>query len=256
MDRFKYFYLFIFLFLTLISCDIRNKKENKILIPDASESFNKEVKKEYVIPADEIKEIAKQEVIVDNKAVENVTTEKEKKNELDHFIKNNSENIQDRIIKTAEKYLYVRETKGKNRSPEIDKWNLYAGFGDKSFLGAPYCSSSLSFLYREELGLLKTPRTAYSPSMVNKNNVKFKDIKKGDIGGLFFTDLDGGRIGHVLIVNEPNHSDSYVSTIEFNTSPSSSYGSKTDREGEGGYKKIRNKKLLSQTKNKFSRYWE
>jgi hypothetical protein len=143
------------------------------------------------------------------------------------------------IIEFAERFVGLRETHGNNRSPEIDKWNKSAG----SYLGAPYCASFVSYVLRS-LGI-DAPNSAWSPTMVSRNRIPFSDIEQGDVFWL--------TISHTGFIDNPRYTSTGVSTVEANTSPSSSLDAK-DRDGDGVYRKLRNKKLLGQSGNKFSRY--
>lgn len=151
------------------------------------------------------------------------------------------------ILAVAQKYVGEQETGGKNRSPLIDKWNKAAD----SYLGAPYCASFVSWVLREA-GIANAPNSAWSPDMVARNNVLYKNIRPGDVFGLYFSSK--GRVAHVGFVKNPDYSSALVQTTEANTSPTAGHGSATDRDGDGVWNKLRNKTLMSQSKNKYSRY--
>lgn len=148
------------------------------------------------------------------------------------------------IIAKAQEYTYVRESKGPNRSKEIDLWNKSAG----APLGSPYCAAYISYIHKV-LGI-KAPNSAWSPDLVAKNRVPFDKIEAGDVGGLYFPSK--GRVAHVFLVEQVKGNNVY--TVEANTSPSAASGSASDRDGDGVHRKIRNKKLLSDPRNKYSRY--
>lgn len=151
------------------------------------------------------------------------------------------------IVATAENYVGQREVNGPNRSAFIDKINKFAG----APLGSPYCASFTSYVLWES-GVHNSPRTAWSPSMVGNNNVPFERIEPGDVFGLYFASKK--RIAHVGFINDPQYRANYILTTEANTSPTAAVGSEQDRNGDGIFSKIRSKKLLSDPKNKFSRY--
>jgi hypothetical protein len=160
------------------------------------------------------------------------------------------ENLQAKIINVASKYVGETESEGNNRSPFIDKINKFAG---NVPLGSPYCASFVSWVLYEA-GVPNAPRSAWSPAILAKNNVLFDNIKSADCFGLYFSNLK--RIGHTGFIKNPNYNSSSISTIEANTSFTSVEGSAADREGTSGVvSKLRNKKLMSNPKNKFSRYW-
>lgn len=142
----------------------------------------------------------------------------------------------------AEQYalMPLRETKGQNRSPEIDAFNLACGVP----LGSPYCASGISFCFRrcQKLNLIRFPYTASSQAMRKEfeRRGKFTWLAeslmqwKGAIGG--WTNADGVH-GHVFFVTErltDRHGDVVgIRTIEFNTDLAG------DREGQGCYKLTR-----------------
>lgn len=150
----------------------------------------------------------------------------------------------DEVIAKAQEYTYVRESKGANRSKEIDAWNKLTGVP----MGSPYCASFISFV-NKSVGV-KAPISAWSPDLVAKNNIPFEKIGKGDVGGLYFPSKK--RVAHVLLVEKVQGNNVY--TVEANTSPNASAGSASDRDGDGVHRKIRNKKLMSDSRNKWSRY--
>jgi hypothetical protein len=158
-------------------------------------------------------------------------------------------NLQAEIIRVASKYVGETESHGFNRSPFIDKINLHS----KSYLSAPYCASFVSWVLYEA-GVPNAPRSAWSPTILAKNNILFNSVKSADCFGLYYSNLK--RIGHTGFIKNPNYNSTSISTIEANTSFTSVEGSSSDREGKDGVvAKIRNKKLMSNPKNKFSRYW-
>lgn len=152
----------------------------------------------------------------------------------------------DRILYYAMKNTFVRETKGYNRSPEIDLWNKYTG----AAMGSPYCASFVSYMHK--LANVKGPVSAWSPDCVSKNNVKFADVKPGDVFGMYFSSK--GRVAHTGFIR--GVSGNLVRTAEANTSPDATSGSSSDRDGDGAWAKTRSKFLMENSKNKYSRYWK
>lgn len=150
------------------------------------------------------------------------------------------------IIAKAQEYTYVRESKGANRSKEIDLWNKSSG----APLGSPYCAAFISYVHKTLN--IKAPNSAWSPDLVAKNRVSFDKIEAGDVGGLYFPSK--GRVAHVFLVEQVKGNNVY--TVEANTSPSAASGSASDRDGDGVHRKIRPKKLLADPRNKYSRYWK
>lgn len=51
--------------------------------------------------------------------------------------------INDLVVKNAESFLYVREARNDNRSPDIDTWHKYHGLG----FGNPYCQMFANYMY-------------------------------------------------------------------------------------------------------------
>lgn len=155
---------------------------------------------------------------------------------------------QSRIINNAQKYVGQTETGGFNRSPFIDKINKFSNVP----LGSPYCASFVSYiLYISEVN---GPISAWSPAMTSKNNIPFKDIDTSDVFGLYFPSKK--RIAHVGFIKEVKPNSAYISTTEANTSPEASELGAKSREGDGIFNRLRNKKLMSDSRNKFSRYWK
>ena len=132
------------------------------------------------------------------------------------------------------------------------KINKFAG----APFGSPYCASFVSWVLYEA-GAVNPPKSAWSGTMVGKNNILFNSIKAADVFGLnmYVKSENRRRIAHVGFIRNPNYNSSSLSTIEANTSPSAAIGSEQDRNGDGTFSKLRNKKLMSDPKNKFSRYW-
>lgn len=151
------------------------------------------------------------------------------------------------IINEAAKYIGQRETNGKNRSQFIDKINLSAN----SYLGAPYCASFISYVLKKLN--IEAPNTASSVTMVSKNNLPWSSTQQGDVVGLYFPSKE--RVAHVLFIDNKDYTKTQITTVEANTNPSGSLNA-ADRDGDGVYRKIRNKTLVSNSRNKYSRYLE
>lgn len=88
--------------------------------------------------------------------------------------------------------------------------------------------------------------------MVGRNNVLFGDVRPADVFGMWFDSK--GRVAHVGFVRDPNYSSSMLQTTEANTSPQAGFGGASDRDGDGVWNKLRSKKLMGNSKNKYSRY--
>ena len=129
----------------------------------------------------------------------------------------------------------IRETNGKNRSPDIDSWNKRCGVPK----GAPYCASSQTCEYEDtckELGLEVPPDflTASSQRIVWGAPKKYvrapgELILAGDLCAL--QNNGDPAHGHAFIAREDQKPRTKeIRTYEFNTDPISG-----DRDGDGGY---------------------
>lgn len=156
---------------------------------------------------------------------------------------------QEAILDIAQGYVGEKESKGFNRSTNIDKWNRFCDVP----MGSPYCASYISYVLYEAK-VKNAPRTAWSPSMVARNNVPFSQIKPADVFGLYFSSKK--RIAHVGFIKDPDYSTNMLQTTEANTSPTAGHGGASDRDGDGVWNKLRNKKLMKNSNNKYSRYWD
>lgn len=150
-------------------------------------------------------------------------------------------------FEVSQKYLAlpVRETHGKNRSPEIDRFNKFC----KVPLGSPYCASGISYCFYEALQIvpqhLRTgtlfPYSASSQSIKNsfkKNgwySVNPQDLLKWN-GALFgwtnpAPNSAHGHIGMVIgRLTDKQGKVVAIQTLEFNTSPITG-----SRDGDGCY---------------------
>ena len=121
----------IYTFITLVAlslfcltgCDKKDKDGNFIFVPDFIEHYNKKSVNNDINPPEVIKIAptptpAPKKVVVE-KAVTPIVVAKP------YPAVESVEYIRNKIIKNAEKYLYVRETNGNNRSKEIDKWKKF-----------------------------------------------------------------------------------------------------------------------------------
>jgi hypothetical protein len=126
----------------------------------------------------------------------------------------------------------VRETNGKNRSPDIDSWNMRVG----AAMGAPYCASSIWCEWDDvckSLGL-KFPMKPTASSQAFVWNVPWRYVRKpGELGkagdaGVLQQVTDSAR-GHLTILRENQLAQPYFVTYEFNTNRAGS------RDGDGGY---------------------
>jgi hypothetical protein len=132
----------------------------------------------------------------------------------------------------AARYLTVRETSGRNRSPDIDRWNRFA----RVPLGSNYCAAFISFVNNEARIRAPTLRTAWARAfIVQGRSVNARDVLLGKYrpppGTILVWVRPGG--GHVGYVEQWNKSSG--TTIEANTS--SGRGSQFN--GDGVYRRTR-----------------
>jgi hypothetical protein len=144
--------------------------------------------------------------------------------------------VRSALVEEASKFIGIRETKGNNRSPEIDDMNLTAG----SYLGAPWCASSM---YKAAVNVGERfsikppyPKTARAITMGKQFSLKNQSPQPGDtfyVGDYSHTGMfeSWGAIGLSTI------------TLEGNTSPAGATVEQ-DREGHGFYRKKRLKASL------------
>lgn len=155
------------------------------------------------------------------------------------------------LAKHAGKDAGIIEITGNNDHPRIDFMQALVGIGPRD----PYCAAAVYTWHYEKM-IFDVPRSGWSPDWFRHNLVKFDDIDAGDCVGFYFGSK--GRIAHIgLVAQKPKSSSAYIKTIEGNTSGAGSDAmSEKQRNGDGIFFKLRNKKLLSQKNNKFSRYWK
>ena len=142
------------------------------------------------------------------------------------------------LIKSAERWLGVREVTGNNDHPMITKAMRLCGLpGNK---GYAWCAASQAEIH--EFAGVNSPHSARVVDWFRQNVVWESNwgcispgAKPGMVGALYYQDLK--RYGHVVLIIGEDRNNYY--TYEGNTN---FWGS---REGEGFYKKIRSKKDIS-----------
>lgn len=152
--------------------------------------------------------------------------------------------VRDRVVKSAESLLGLKETNGNNRSPIIDKMNKFVG----APLGSPWCASWNAWNYNEA-GATGYPKSAWSPDWVRSptwtRSKGGKTPLPGDAFGIYFSSK--GRVAHTGLISKWGNS---VETLEGNTGPSGTVaGSPGDREGDGSYKKRRLRTQIYSVRN-------
>lgn len=151
----------------------------------------------------------------------------------------------DKVIKSAEGLIGLREPNGNNRSPMIDKMNKFVG----APLGSPWCAAWNAWNYNEG-GVKNYPKSAWSPDWVQSPTWTRKSGGKNplpaDAFGIYFQSK--GRIAHTGLIAK--WGDKSATTLEGNTGPSGVVpGSAGDREGDGSYKKFRLKSQIYSVRN-------
>lgn len=137
--------------------------------------------------------------------------------------------IQAAIIRAASNYSNLRETHGKNRSPEIDKINLR----QKSYLGAPWCLALVQQVLddvRAGFGCtIDLPEGVGTQYWWRSVRDKYKEMKPepGMIG--IMQSKKDPRHGHAFIVVGQMSADGWFQTFEGNTDLSG------DRDGDGAF---------------------
>jgi hypothetical protein len=148
----------------------------------------------------------------------------------------------ERVVSEAQGLIGLRETHGRNRSPVIDKMNLFANAN----LGDPWCASFNAWIYHLA-EIPKFPKSAWSPSWVANptwtRKAGGKNPLPGDPFGIYFANK--GRVAHTGLIEKWGDA---VITLEGNTGPTGSIG-EADRNGEGSHKKRRLKSQIYSVRN-------
>jgi hypothetical protein len=138
--------------------------------------------------------------------------------------------IQDEIIFMASAWIGVRETKGNNRSPQIDALIQSQG----GSLGSPYCMYGVQHVVQSaclKLNLQNPmPEGGSTQRVWAKINEKYKSKNPTRASLIFWRSRKDKSRGHVGIVED---FDGDLVTIEFNTNDAGS------RDGDGVWRKRR-----------------
>ena len=144
--------------------------------------------------------------------------------------------LREKLVETAETYVGIREETGRNDGKDVVRIlrNINLHKGD------PWCAATMAIIHDENN--VPNPRSGYCPDWF-RSNVVFKKntpvfdefrAKQAQVFGLYIESKR--RVGHVgMIVGESKFS---YTTIEGNTNDAGS------DEGEGCYRKIRNKRSI------------
>jgi len=144
--------------------------------------------------------------------------------------------LRGRLVQVAESQVGVREQTGNNDGPEVEQYLRSVKLGK----GYAWCAAFVTWCH-DQAGI-DNPQSAWCPDWFRYNVVYKKNkptlqefkAKPGQVFGLYFESKR--RVAHVgLITGESRFS---YETIEGNTDGSGG------REGDGVYKKIRNKRSI------------
>lgn len=145
--------------------------------------------------------------------------------------------ITEKILATAHLYLALRETKGKNRSPEIDALILANG----GSLGEPYCVYGIQDVNQKVCKAMNLHsalfRTGGTQALWNTTPAKYKAVfpQAGYIG-IFRSRTDADHGHAVICLSDLGIDHESFGTIEFNTNGLGS------RDGDGVYMRTRSMK--------------
>lgn len=146
--------------------------------------------------------------------------------------------LREEVAELFRSQIGVRELTGKNDGVEVEMYLASTGLGK----GYAWCAAFINWVLMELN--IKTPKSAaWSPSWFpNDKIIEKDDAKEGDVFGIWFH--NHGRIAHVGALDENwGNDNSMIITIEGNTNEGGS------REGDGVYRKRRNKRQIYQVSN-------
>jgi len=140
--------------------------------------------------------------------------------------------IRTSVIDTALYYDFVKELTGHNDGYYVEQFIKSAGLNPKGQY--PWCAAYITYVFKVN-GLNVPQYPARARAWFNGDKlIGFDKVQPGDLGSLYYPNLDGGRIGHIFMYLTPHDNGTmYVKTIEGNTND------KGSREGQGVYRKIR-----------------
>lgn len=147
--------------------------------------------------------------------------------------------LKDKVVATYTAQIGVKETLGKNDSPEIREYLKVTNFNTPQ----PWCAALVAYCFT--VNDVPNPKSAWSPAWFPQHklvNLKVKQPDRADVFGVYYNNM--GRIAHVGFVDRWPRDGDYFITVEGNTNDNGS------REGDGVYKKRR----LKRTAYKVSRW--
>ena len=157
--------------------------------------------------------------------------------------------VRDCILSRLSSQVGTTELTGNNDGPKIDVYLSAAGFKPNS--REPYCSAFQMWGYKGCGVLIKGVNAMALSWFSNQNKIVMKSQKGWDqvlpcdLFGLYFPSHH--RIAHVGCIEKVFQT--YIITLEANTSPNASVGSASDRDGDGVYRKKRMKKGIYMVAN-------
>lgn len=131
------------------------------------------------------------------------------------------------LIPIAQAELWVREKTGNNDGTRVEEYLAAVGLKKSQ----PYCAAFVSWVFKQA-GYDK-PRTGWSPALFPTDKL-VKAAAPGNVFGIYFPALK--RIGHCGLVERVDGD--WINSIEANTNGSGG------REGDGVYRRIRNRKTI------------
>lgn len=144
-----------------------------------------------------------------------------------------------RLLAVAAAEVGTREKTGRNDGPAVDKYLQATGLDPNS--REPYCAAFVFWCGRTALAAKNPfPKSAWSPDMVAGGTSDIASAKPGDTFGIYFSSK--GRVAHTGIVR--GWKGNYVVTIEANTSPAANATGEADRNGDGVWSKLRDKRTI------------
>lgn len=145
-----------------------------------------------------------------------------------------AERVATRALEVAASHVGVRESGGRNRGPEIDRW--VRGVGLDPAGGHSWCVAFVYACVQQACNELETlnplPRTGGVQKLWERTSLALKSRSVFRPGYIFLMDKGHGK-GHVGFIERVADDGLSIRTIEGNTNPGGS------RDGDGVYRRAR-----------------